>query len=144
MIIFTQMLNPDKYTRAGIIAALQPLNVPVWAKKVPKNVSPVPNLYILISTQTKTRYEVSKDCWEWLQQTTLDITSVQPAGYSSTAALDDMEGYIITKIEEGINIPNFIVKDTRLVDSRPLDTETDTQSIERRILVYEFWLNRAE
>lgn len=138
------MLNPDKYIRKGIIDKLEQFERPIWAKKVPKNVSPVPNIYTLITTQTKTRYETSKDCWEWLCQTTLDIIGVQPAGYSSTVAIDDLEGQYITAIEEGINVEGFMVKDTRLVDSRPLDVETDTQSIERRILIYEHWLNRAE
>lgn len=136
------MLNPDKYLRAGVIAALTPTGKPVWAKKVPKNTT-IPPLYTLITTQIKTRTEVSKDCWEWLCQMTLDIIGVRPAGYSSTVAIDDLEGQIVTIIEAGFNVQGFMVKDIRLIDSRPLDVETDTQSIERRILIYEYWLNRA-
>lgn len=138
------MVNPEKYVRAAYIAAIATQTaVPVWAKKVPKNTSPVPSRYILISSQTKERTEVSKSCWEWLCSITVDIVFQGPAGYSDTEQIDDVEEAVLTAIEAGITAQGFIVKSVDLVQTSDLDAETPTQSIERRIVIYQHWLCQA-
>lgn len=136
------MDSPNEPLRKAYIQAIATAlaGIPVWAKKIPKNVTPVPSLYILIISQEKQRTAIGKDCWEWLCQITLDITYVNPQGYSDTVKIDDVEAAVITAVEAGINVEGFMVKSVDLVNSSDLDTETPTQSIERRILIYEHWL----
>lgn len=129
---------------AYVTALAVATGVPVWSKKVPKDVDPIPLKYILITSQTKNRTEVDKDGFEWLCTITVDIYNVNEAGYSSIVNLDDIEENVINTIEEEIQIPGFITKSTVLFDSRDLETETASQSIERRILTYQHWLNNID
>lgn len=134
------LISPDKYIRKAYIEALANAGVPVYAKKVPIDKN-IPQKYILLSTQTKQRTATSKDDrWEWLTQITIDIVFVGAKGISQTDKVDDVEGLVIEAIENGITVEGFAVKSTDLLNSQPLDDETPTQSIERRILIYEHWL----
>lgn len=134
------MLNPNTYIRMGYIAALSHLGVPIWAKVVPKGTKPLPTLYMLIRTQEKTPIEVSKDCWEWEVTVVLDMFRINAQGFTNTIPLDNLEGEVMTALESGIEVPNFMVKHSQFMDSIDLDFETDTQTIERRVLTYSFWL----
>lgn len=134
------LVSPDKFIRKAYITALAPIGIPVYGKKVPISVKPIPPQYIILSTQTKQRTAVSKNGWEWSTQITVDIVSQGAKGFSGTDKLDDIEGQVVDAIENGITVDGFYVKSTNLLNSQPLDTETDTQSIERRILIYEHWV----
>lgn len=133
------LISPDKYIRKAYIIALANAGVPVYAKKVPISAT-IPQKYILLSTQTKQRTAVSKNGWEWNTQITVDIVFAGTKGISQGDKVDDVEGIVIEAIENGITVDGFNVKSTILLNSQPLDTETPTQSIERRILIYEHWL----
>ncbi len=134
------MLNPEKYVRIAYLQAIATQTaVPVWTKKVPKDVT-VPKKYILITSQEKQRTEVGKDCWEWLCQITIDVVFQGTLGYSDTDQVDDIEEKIITAIEAGIDVPGFMVKSIDLVDTVNLDSDTENQSIERRVIIYQHWL----
>lgn len=133
------LISPDKYIRKAYIEALANAGVPVYAKKVPIDKN-IPQKYILLSTQSKQRTAVSKNGWEWNTQITIDIVFKGVKGVSQGDKVDDVEGLVIDAIENGISVDNFAVKSTDLLNSQPLDTETATESIERRILIYEHWL----
>lgn len=133
------LISPDKYIRKAYIEALANAGVPVYAKKVPIDKN-IPQKYILLSTQTKQRTAISKNGWEWNTQITVDIVFKGAKGVSQGDKVDDVEGAVIDAIENGITVDGFAVKSTDLISSQPLDSETPTQSIERRILIYEHWI----
>jgi len=136
------ILNPDKYLRTAYVDALRPAltGVNVWAKKIPKDVTPLPKRYVLITSQTKSRTEVSKGCYEWLCSIMVDVFNVNVAGYAKPENNDDYEEIIIDTIESGIVVPFFQVKSYDFIDSIDLDIETPAQSLERRVIVYQHWL----
>lgn len=134
------LVSPDKFIRKAYLTALAGVGVPAYAGKVPISVTPIPQQYILLTTQTKQRTAVSKNGWEWNTQITIDIIYNGKKGFSQMDKVDDTEGKVIEAIENGISVEGFAVKSTELVNSQPLNAETDTQSIERRILIYEHWV----
>lgn len=133
------LVSPDKFIRKAYLTALAGVGVQLYAGKVPVDKT-IPEHYILLSTQTKQRTAVSKNGWEWNTQITVDIIYRGKKGYSFMDRVDDTEGKVIEAIENGISVEGFAVKSTELVNSQPLNAETDTQSIERRILIYEHWV----
>lgn len=140
--------NPNVPVRQALIAALSAAtSLPVWHKKVPKDTTPVPTKYILLQSQTKQPTERSKQCYEWQASINIDITFINPAGFSNTVPVDTAEEQVINTIEPvendyltGLQIPGWYVKDIKMINSIDLDAETSTQSIERRIVSYLIWL----
>lgn len=140
--------NPNVPVRQALIPALSAATgLPVWHKKVPKDVTPVPTKYILLQSQTKQPTERSKECYEWQASINIDITFINPAGFSNTVPVDSAEEQVINAVEQvendpltGIQIPDWYVKDIKMINSIDLDAETTTQSIERRIITYVFWI----
>lgn len=140
------MLNPNTHVRIGIINALVNVgvDVPIWAKVVPKDVPVVPSMYILISSQSKAPIEISKGCWEWEVTTVLSLFKTNNQGFTNTIPLDTLEEKVLTAMERTINVPKFMVKNTQLIDTVPLDFETPTQTIERTVMTYTQWLEEKE
>lgn len=138
------MYNPDKYIRKAYIDAIESATgLSVFDTSIPKDVQPLPKQYILITAQSKQRTSISKQLWEWQCQVRVDIVSVNDMGYHSSVSVEDIEEIVINTIEAGLTIQNFNNKSTRFLDSTPLPTETTTQSIDRKIVDYEHWLNRS-
>jgi hypothetical protein len=137
------LLNPNAPLRNAYLTAWAATGLPVWAKKVPKS-AVIPKQYILITSQTKQRTEVSKDCFEWLCQIVVDIIYVGAAGYASPIKNDDIEEIGVNAIQAGIVVAGFDVKSYDFIQSLDLDIETDTQSIERRVITYEHWLQQID
>lgn len=145
-------LNPSKYIRLAYITALElATGVKVWHRMVPKNVV-VPASYIILDSQTKNETVNAKPSeggeggtyFEWLCTLDVNIYKINEKGYSSAAVVDDLEQIVINVIRTGVSIPNFRNKDTRILESIALDAETDTKSIDRRIVKFEHWLDRSE
>lgn len=128
--------NPNKPIRAAIISAIT--GIPVWHKKVPKNVSR-PTRYILLTSQAKRTIELSKCGWEWSASINIDIIQINSQGYSNAAPIDDIEQQVINAVQ-GLTVAGWDLKGIELVDSNDLDLETDDESIERRVLTYNFWI----
>lgn len=138
------MVNPNKHIRKAYIDQLADIGVPIWSHKVPKTVKPKPLKYVLISSQTKNETEKDKCGFEWLCSVTLDITSVLGQGQSNMAALDDLEELILSRIDDDLPVgEGFVVKSADIVESRDVVFETQSQTVERRILIYEHWLSFA-
>lgn len=137
-------LDPNTPLRAAYITALAAvLNVPGWAKKVPKNANPIPANYFLVHSQTLNPTERCKESFEWLCSIVVDIIYAGPSGYASPVQTETLEAGVFTAVENGIVVPGFDVKSIRFIDSINLDEETPTQSIERRVITYQHWLCQA-
>lgn len=137
------MKNPNTPLRTAYVTGLRTATgLNVWGKKVPLTVKPIPSQYIVISSQSKQRFVVSKCGFEWMCQVTVDINLVNALGFANTEVLDAIEEKVLNFVQS-ITVTGFKVKTTRLVNQTQLDAETSTQSIERTILVYEHWLNNV-
>jgi len=134
------VINPDKYIRAAYATALATY-APVWEKKVPINVS-IPPLYYLISTQTKNETERRKCGYEWMCSITIECVSIQQQGMASSVAINDLEENLLSVVASEIQVAGFDVKDTFFIDSVSLDVDTPTNSIYRRVVTYQHWLNQ--
>lgn len=138
------MKNPNKYIRSAFVTALgSATGLGVYDQGIPIDLQPLPDKYVLVKNQSKGRFAVSKHNDEWLCSFSLDINSVNEKGFNSSVAVDDIEEAILTAAPS-VQIPGFTLKWTRLVDSIPFDPlETSTHTINRTVLLYELWLNKA-
>lgn len=145
------ILNPNKYIRIGIISALEAgiANLNIWYKKVPVDVVPVPNAYILLDSQTKNETVVSKSTtekatnFEWLSTIDINIYSINEKGFSDADMVDDLEQSVLSIIRTGVDIPNFDTKDVRIIESQDLSIDNETASVDRKLVKFEIWLNNA-
>ena len=136
-------LNPNKYVRTAYINALKlATGLQVWHKKVPKTVTVIPKNYILLDSQTKNETVKAKtDYFEWLVTLDVHIFNYNLKGYTDTVVVDDIEEKVIKTVKiDGVTIANFSNKNVDILDSIDLDLETDTNSIDRRIIKFEHWL----
>lgn len=137
------MKNPNKHIRGAWISGLKTATgLGVWSKEVPKSVMPVPITYILVTSQTKNRFGVAKDCYEWITTIAISIVHVLPQGFTSTETLDDIEETVMN-LAETITIPGFRLRFTNLSESREMSASDETNFIEQRIIVYEQWVDKA-
>ena len=137
------MINPDKHLRLAYKVALETATgLTVYDDSVPIDVD-LPDTYIIFSNQGKDPFSRDKMSYEWLCRPEIDIYSVNEKGFSSSAKVDDIEQQVVTVLDGGIAIGSgFTNKFTRLVDTynfTPVETETNT--INRKRLIYEHWLN---
>lgn len=135
-------LNPNLPLRAAIITALTPIGIPVKSKKFPADTKTTKQ-YILITSQTKKRTAISKDCYDYLCSVVIDINSINTNGVADADSNDVIEEQVVQRIEDGLDIQFFIVKETIFVQSLDLDLETPTYSIQRRIVTYQFWVGQS-
>lgn len=135
------MKNPDKYIRQAYLQLLTDLAITAYNKDVPPDVNPLPSDYVLIESQSKTTTERSKTEFEWLCRVTLHIIHISDRGYTATTFVDDTEEQCITAIEAGFDVPFFYLKSISLIDSINLDLTDKTNTIERRVLIYEHWVS---
>lgn len=143
-----RILNPNKYIRKAYLDALVNVGFPIWDKRIPKDIDP-PARYGLLDSQTKNETVKAKSLtsltyFEWLCTIDLNLYHVNDKGFTESSIVDDMEEAVINIIRPGISIPNFQNKNVDIINSIDLNTETTTESIDRRVLKLEHWLNRAE
>ena len=135
-------INPDKYIRKAYFDALKAY-AHVWEKKVPKD-TPIPSKYYLISSQTKNETERKKCGSEWSCSIVIECVNIQSNGYANSEIINDMEQDLLSVVDSGLIIQGFDLKQTNFVDSISLDTETPTNSIYRRVVNYQHWLNNVQ
>lgn len=133
------MLNPDKYLRKGYLAALQAQGLTVYNKTLPTS-GTIPDVYVLVVSQSKQVTEQSKEAFEWNCKVTLHIVNLNTRGYTTTTLVDDAEEKCINAIQNGILVDHFAVKSADQTESMNLDITDKTVTIERRVLIYEHWL----
>lgn len=138
------MKNPDKYIRAAYISALTSASgLPVFDGSISISVNNLPDKYFLIGTQTKNPTATSKNGWEWSCTVEIQCISVQDKGFRSSAAVDDMEEYVLSA-GRSLSVPVFNLISTTYIDSIRSDIESQTNTIGRKIVAYRHWLNMEE
>lgn len=131
-------VNPNVPIRTALISLLTGLSIPAWNKRIPKNVA-TPLMYALLTSQTKQPTEISKCGYEWMASVNVDLYRINPYGYVNTVPIDDLEQNVVNFIEE-LTIPGWNVKNINLLNIQDLDADTTTNTIERRVVSYQFWL----
>lgn len=137
------MKNPNKYIRAALVTSLAThTELPFFDTGIPIDLQPLPDVYGVVNNQTKNRFAISKQNHEWLCSVTIELVAVQEKGFNSTVEVDDFEEIVLTAMD-AVTVRGFRIGFTRLLDSVPSPIETQTNTINRTILVYELWLNKA-
>jgi len=134
-------LNPNKYIRAGILSALPAYSV--YSNRVPKNVS-TPKLYILITNQGKTEFANGKTCHEWECTFSLQVIYRNDLGFDASSIVDDAAQEVDNAIRYTMSIPNFYKKNVTLEGENDMTYDTDTNTINTKILNYSIWVNNAD
>lgn len=109
----------------------------VWSNRVPKNVTPTPALYVLLTDIAIQEYAECKGSNEWLISMNIDVNSVYAQGYDTQDIVNNAVSDIITRIKA---LP--AVKNSRLEGSRSMTYDTPTNTVTRQILTFSFWVNR--
>lgn len=146
------MINPDKYIRRAYLIALANISsgsvsVPVFDRRVPISVKPIPSTRIIISSQTKSIADETKCGHGWDCSILLDIISEQNISFVNTAIVDDIEEQISNMIDlwqasKGeLLIPPFKCYRTAFSDSHDMDLETPTLTIIRKVIRYTHRIN---
>ena len=134
-------VNPDKYIREAYITAITSVTgLPAYDSGIPIDVDPLPSKYFLVGSQTKNRFGISKCGHEWMCSTQVQAISVNEKGFNSMAAVDDMVQGVINAAPV-IVVAGFDLKMTRFVDDPVSNIETLTNTINRKIVMHEHWLN---
>lgn len=135
--------NPDKYVIKGLLSALAVQNVTAYLKKFPIE-TPVPGTYVLITAVSKAPTERSKEDWEWSVKVTFNIVRVNVRGFAGNTSAEDVEQICMNVCEYGFAVDGFSLKRAEMIESMPLDMDDKTTTIERRVLIYEFWMQQFD
>lgn len=132
---------PDTPVRRAFISALSGISVAIYDMVVPKSAD-VPNQYILLTTQTNSQADTSKCGHNWWHTILLDVVSIQDQGYTDRSVLDNICDQInqIVDTLESIGIPGFAVYNTQVMDTHDMSLETQTKTINRKLMRYQFLL----
>lgn len=139
-------LNPNKYLRGGIVTALKTVTgLDVWHNRVPISVKPIPKKYIILDSQTKNEYARGKTCFEWMCTIDVNIYNINTLGNSSAVQVDDIEQQVINTIKgNNFTVANFHVKNVDILESIEMDFDTTTESVDRRMIKFDIWLNNVD
>lgn len=146
------MINPDKYVRKAYLAALGNItlgsvHIPIFDRRVPININPIPLTRIIISSQTKSSSSDTKCGHGWECSILLDVISEQNVSFVNTSIVDDIEEQISNQIDiwqatgDEILIPPFVCYYTKFSDSHDIELETDITTIIRKLIRYTHRLN---
>lgn len=140
------MVSPDKFIRKAYSINLANIGCPIYDMVVPKSVIPVPDIYVLITTQTKSPYQTTKCGHEWDCSVLLDIVCHFDQGFYNRIVIDDIETNILTAIDTwtfnktDISIPPFRVYNTEIGDSHDMSLDTPTKTIARKLLRFRHFM----
>ena len=133
-------INPNKYIRQAIIQALSPL--PTYNNRVPKSTN-TPVMYAVIESQGKIEFANYKRGNEWEVNLNLSLYHRNPIGNDMAHVLDDEVERIIPLLKD-LNHPIIGIKNATLESERDMTFDTDTNTINRKILTYTFWTNYGD
>ena len=134
------LINPNKYIRQAIINALSPL--PTYSNRVPKSIN-TPNMYAVIESQGKIEFANYKRGNEWEVNLNLSLYHRNPIGNDMAHVLDDEVEKIIPLLKD-LKHPIIGIKNATLESERDMTFDTDTNTINRKILTYTFWTNYGD
>lgn len=139
------MVSPDKFIRKSYATLLNGVGCPIYDMVLPKS-NDIPQLYVLISTQTKREYQETKCGHEWDCTILLDIIGNFENGFANRAIVDDVETKILTAIDTwtfnqtDIPIPPFKVYNTMIDDSHDDYLNTPAKTIIRKLLRFRHFI----
>lgn len=84
--------------------------------------------------------DIDKNCWSWNVNVQLDLYSINELGFYSTLEVDNLEDSI-SNLFENLEVENFRVEDIFGINSVDRNYDTQTQSINRRVLNIVFKVN---
>lgn len=139
------MQIPDTAIRSALITAFTGLlDIPAYDTAVPKDVEPLPNLYVIFGTQDNRQHSTNKCNHLWAHVCMLDIVSQQPQGYASKKIVEDILNQIQTVVDlpgtADLDIPGFSVYNTQVLSTTDMSLNTPTQTIVRKIVRYQWIL----
>lgn len=139
--------SPDVPLRTAYIAAIQTATgLSVYPDRVPKSAA-TPTQYVLITSQANVRTAIAKptntlsDNYGWLSNIVFDIQCLSLAGYSNPGAVDAIYEKIVN-VAENIIVPGWAIKSRVFVQSQPLNIDTATNFINRKVLTYSHWIEK--
>lgn len=134
------ILDPEEPLRIGIKSELTPIGIPIYAKGVPKDVKVTQ--YINLTSQTLNKTEVSKDCFDWKCSINIECITFNQSGFATPSTNDRVKAQVIDIIQSGISVNGFMVKGIDFIQASDLDIETPTAKIERKVIIYQFWVGQ--
>lgn len=130
------MRTPDKWIRKYFSETLTGLivngkTIEISDFNLPQN----SNSYILMTTQNKTHDQETKCNKVWNFSQTLDVVTTYSGFTGSRVLCDDIHEAVLNACES-IQIENFTVLDKGYTFAPDLSTQTSTQSIFRKIIIF--------
>lgn len=136
-------LNPNKYIRKAYVSTISiATGLPVYEEGLPKDLDPSPLQYVILHSQSKQQAFNAKSCSEWICKMVVDVYSVNEKGFYHSVVVDDIEEQIENALK-GLQVDNFTVHYTDLVNSTKLPVSTPTLTVDRVVMNIEHWLNKA-
>lgn len=132
---------PDGVIREAISESLSTKGIPCFDGVVPISAS-TPMSFVQIIAQGRSRTAVNKQNYEWMGECTLTLVKVNEKGYISSVELDSMDTEVC-KTMDNLSIPGFRVALTRFVSSDSDNLESPANTICRRHIIFEIWVNRV-
>lgn len=137
------MINPDKYIRAYFFTQLNNIVVDTHTVTIHDMIMPQnSDKYILMTNQSSVeRYDSKCDIISYDCSLTLDIVTIYEGNNGSRLLADNIKERVINETQN-INISNFETSDIRIGYPSDIITKTNTQTIFRKLINYEFKLNQ--
>lgn len=132
---------PDGVIRKQLVDNLSLITGVLVTDEVVPISKETPNLFINITAQGRSRTAVNKQNYEWLGTVTLSLVKINEKGYISSVELDTLDSQVCTFMDT-IAIPGYRVGFSRFFSSDKDKVESPTQTICRKHITYEIWLNR--
>lgn len=134
-------MTPDGAIRQAIKIALTTAGIPCFDGVVPISET-TPTAFVQIEMQGRSRAAVSKQNYEWLGECTLTLVKVNEKGYISSVELDNMDTQVCS-IMDMLGVNGFRVALTRFLSSDSDNLESPADTICRRHIRFEIWVNRV-
>lgn len=130
------MRTPDKWIRKYFSDTLTGLTVngkviPISDMRLPENST----AYILMTTIDKSHDQETKCNKVWNFQQTLDIVTVYPGNTGSRVLCDDIHEAVLN-LCENLEVEHFTVYDKSYEFAPDLSSQTSTQTIFRKIIIF--------
>lgn len=133
-------MTPDGAIRKAIAEALAARNIPCFDGVVPISKA-TPDSFVQIGAQGRSRTAVTKQNYEWMGECTLTLVKVNEKGYISSVELDAMDSAVCA-VMDNLSVDGFRVALTRFLGSDSDNLESPADTICRRHIRFEIWINR--
>ena len=130
------MRTPDKWIRKYFSESLS--NLVVNGKDIPISDFRLPlnsDAYILMTTQDKTHDQETKCNKVWNFSQTLDIVTIYTGNVGSRVLCDDIQE-VVLNVCNAIQVEHFTVQSFNYTFAPDLSSQTSTQTIFRKIIIF--------